>query len=98
MKYSIPFKDDEERARIRKWAGVTRGASILKRDDDWTVLSTASGTFTNGFTVIQSYIVEVKTKKAEMLLKLQFGEAKKYFEQSSDYFGDDDGDLWYDFK
>ena len=77
MKYAIPFTGDKERQRIRKWAGMTNGASILKKSGDWEI----SGN-TNTFEVTEHYVVEVKTKKAEMLLKLQFGNAKKYIEQN----------------
>lgn len=79
MKYRIEFRNEDDRNRIRKWAGMTPGASIIKRDDDWTIeTSTISG-----FSVIEAYIVEVKNKKAEMLLKLQFADAKEHIEQSA---------------
>lgn len=90
MKYSIPFTGNKERQRIRKWAGMTSGASILKKSGDWEIAGN-----TNTFEVTEHYVVEVKTKKAEMLLKLQFGNAKKYIEQNGvlDNWGD-----WYEFK
>ena len=76
MKYDVPYIDDDEKNLIRRWAGRTSGASILRRSDDWTMEEH------NGCLVWSySYIVEVKHKKAEMLLKLQFPKAiehKKY--------------------
>ena len=90
MKYSVPFRDTKERDRIRKWAGMTSGATILKKSGDWSI---KGGDAFGGFTVTETYIVEVTTKKAEMLLKLQFAEAKKYFEQDGVF-----DDVWYVFK
>lgn len=73
MKYDVPYINDDERSRIRRWAGKTSGASILRRSDDWTMEDV------NGNLVwTHSYIVEVKNKKAEMLLKLQFPRAQEY--------------------
>ena len=76
MKYDVPYSDDDEKKLIRKWAGRTSGASILRRSDDW-VMETSNGNLVWCY----SYIIEVKNKKAEMLLKLQFPRAKEYKDQ-----------------
>ena len=66
MKYRIPFDNSDQRTSIRKWVGRTRGASILRTNEDWTYEE--SGSMIWG----SSYIIEAKTGKTELLLKLQF--------------------------
>lgn len=79
--FAIPFDNDDEKTRIRRWAGMTSGASIIKKDSEWTGEdSSTDWSVTWGYL----YVVEIKTKKAEMLLKLQFPKAHRYIEQGAD--------------
>jgi len=79
MRYVVPFENETKRTLIRKWAGKTAGASITKKTDYW-----ATENDFNNLMWAEAYIIELKTKKAEMLVKLQFPDAREEKEMLKD--------------
>ena len=69
--YKVSFDNKEERDVIRRWVGKTSGATILKGDTDWQVDNRSQSTDFN-MVWIECYIIALKSKKAEMLIRLQF--------------------------
>lgn len=82
-KYFIPFETKEERNRIRKWTGTTAGANLAVKTAMW---SSGSDSVSWHATWTEGYVIDITSKKAEMLIKLQFAEARRYFEQSNSAF------------
>lgn len=80
-KYFIPFDTTKERDRIRKFTGITSGATLTVKSTVWDSFDDAYQWETGWF---EGYIITVTNQKAEMLLKLQFGNARRYFEQGND--------------
>jgi len=79
-KYFIPFDTDEERDRIRRWTGMTRGSTLTLKTALWDSFDNAFEWQAGWF---EGYVVTVTSPKAEMLLKLQFARARRYFEQGN---------------
>lgn len=77
-KYFIPFSNDKERDRIRKFTGITAGATLTLKTAEWDSWDNAYEWQAGWF---EGYVVTITKPKAEMLLKLQFVEARRYFEQ-----------------
>lgn len=63
--YIVPFKNDEAKAKFRKWIGKNRGVSILHAD--W--LYSDEGSFHTG---CEAYKIKITNPKTVLLLLLTF--------------------------
>lgn len=79
-KYFIPFETNEERDRIRKFTGTTAGVTLSLKASQWESSANAR-MWEAGW--VEGYVVTITKPKAEMLLKLHFGEASKYAGEAS---------------
>ncbi len=76
-KYFIPFSNDKERDRIRRWTGVTSGVSLTLKTALWDSWDNAYEWEAGWY---EGYVITVTKPQAEMLLKLQFIGARTYNE------------------
>jgi len=73
--YFLKYEGSQGKEEMRKWIGKTSGVSIAKSDEVWV-----RDHERNSVIWYDGYVVDVKNKKTEMLLLLQYPEIIDYTE------------------